>query len=91
MPHSISAENSPPQLEDATGLGEASQDGNDADQDLKMADAEGEDQSNPETNIKPEVKLEDLFADVDSDDEFSSSKKEAVEAPSSPQGPLSPV
>ncbi|RQM06225.1 hypothetical protein DH86_00003342 [Scytalidium sp. 3C] len=84
-------ENSPPQLEDATGLGEASQDGNDADQDLKMADAEGEDQSNPETNIKPEVKLEDLFADVDSDDEFSSSKKEAVEAPSSPQGPLSPV
>ena len=41
---------------------------------------------------KKDVKLEDLFADVDSDEEFPSSRpQDSQDKPSSPQAPLSPM
>lgn len=40
---------------------------------------------------KKDVKLEDLFADVDSDDEFPSSKPDGVKPSSPPVAPSSPV
>jgi DNA primase small subunit len=38
-----------------------------------------------------EVKLEDLFADMDSDEEFPSSSGQDVKISSSPAAPASPV
>jgi DNA primase small subunit len=78
-----------------------SQISNAVDQDMTMEDAgvEGEDvpQIKSGTNldikldIKGEVKLEDLFADIESDDEFPSSIGQNVKVESSPEVPSSPV
>jgi DNA primase small subunit len=40
---------------------------------------------------KPEVKLEDLFADVESDEEFPSSNVQDTKMLSSPEAPASPM
>jgi DNA primase small subunit len=72
---------------------EDSQTSNDVDQDMADAEVVGDKESKTNTEIKPEVKLEDLFADMDSDDEFSSSNAKSQEIKSSaPQEvPSSPV
>jgi DNA primase small subunit len=67
------------------------------DQDMTMADAgvEGEEVEpgvEVEAETKPEVKLEDLFADMESDEEFPSSNARDVKLSSSPpEAPSSPV
>ena len=64
-------------------------------QDITMADVEAMDDhvSNMKTEIKHEVKLEDLFADMDSDEEFSSSniKSQDLKSPGSQEEPSSPM
>jgi DNA primase small subunit len=65
------------------------------DQDMTMADVQAVDDEVPNANaeIKSEVKLEDLFADMDSDDEFSSSnvKSQDLKSSGSQEAPSSPV
>ncbi|KIN00816.1 hypothetical protein OIDMADRAFT_123127 [Oidiodendron maius Zn] len=64
-------------------------------QDITMADVEAMDEnvSNMKTEIKGEVKLEDLFADMDSDEEFSSSniKSQDLKSSGSQEEPSSPI
>lgn len=105
MPHSTTPEDIDPSLsgakpeEDTTEQPlkeeDTSQASNDVDQDLAMADADvaGDEVSNTNAEIKSEVKLEDLFADMDSDDEFSSSnvKTQDVKSSGSQEAPSSPV
>lgn len=66
---------------------------NTMDQDMDMEDAgvEGEDIPQIKTELKPEVKLEDLFADMDSDEEFPSSADTNLKVEGSPEAPLSSV
>lgn len=65
------------------------------DQDMTMADAGVEGETVPEVvakrEEKPEVKLEDLFADIESDEEFPSSNTRNLKDSSSPEAPSSPV
>ena len=65
------------------------------DQDMTMADAGVEGEEIPrvagEVEAKPEVKLEDLFADMESDEEFPSSNIKDIKVSSSPEAPSSPV
>jgi DNA primase small subunit len=65
------------------------------DQDMAMADVGVQGAQVPEVTVKieiqSEVKLEDLFADVDSDDEFPSSTGRNIKTSSSPEAPSSPV
>lgn len=65
------------------------------DQDMTMADAgvEGDEilQVAVKAEEKPEVKLEDLFADMESDEEFPSSNIKDIKVSSSPEAPPSPV
>lgn len=66
-----------------------------ADHDMTMADV-AEADTVPEVHVKPEiaaeVKLEDLFADMDSDEEFLSSTGQNLKITSSPpEAPPSPV
>ena len=74
---------------------EISQASDDAEQDMTMADVEiaGDKVASTNAEIKSEVKLEDLFADMDSDDEFSSSnvKTQDIKSPGSQEAPSSPV
>tara|TARA_R110002060_G_scaffold15581_13_gene21762 strand:+ start:1221 stop:1556 length:336 start_codon:yes stop_codon:yes gene_type:complete len=72
-----------------------SQDSEAADHDMTMADVAGTD-TIPGALVKPEikseVKLEDLFADMDSDEEFPSSTGQKLKITSSPpEAPPSPV
>lgn len=62
------------------------------DQDITMPDASAREERTP-VKAEPisEVKLEDLFADIDSDEEFSSSTSQDVKVSSSPIAPASPV
>ena len=66
-----------------------------ADQDMTMEDVGVQGEKVPEVavkeDIKSEVKLEDLFADVESDEEFPSSTALNVKTSSSPETPSSPV
>ena len=65
-----------------------------SDQDMTMADVGVQGADVPEfvkAEFKPEVKLEDLFADADSDDEFPSSAGQDIKVSSSPEAPSSPV
>lgn len=65
-------------------------------QDISMEDVDGQGEKAPEfavkeeanLDIKLEVKLDDLFADVESDEEFSSSN---IKTSSPPEAPSSPV
>ncbi|KAH8880334.1 eukaryotic and archaeal DNA primase small subunit [Thozetella sp. PMI_491] len=98
MPHSVSApSDSPPEVEvkmedpEEGGLPPPRADCNDHDgnQDVVMADPVDQDGSNPPAK---DVKLEELFADVDSDDEFPTSTGAGRAAPvvsSSPDVPSS--
>lgn len=65
------------------------------DQDMTMAEAgfrEGEFTEVPlNSEIKSEVKLEDLFADMESDEEFPSSIGQDIKVSSPPEAPASPV
>ncbi|KAH7382814.1 hypothetical protein BKA64DRAFT_606736 [Cadophora sp. MPI-SDFR-AT-0126] len=72
-----------------------SQDSEAADQDMAMADLSGTEkglEAPVKLEMKPEVKLEDLFADMDSDEEFPSSTGQNLKITSSPpEAPPSPV
>jgi DNA primase small subunit len=73
-----------------------SQTGDAMDQDMTMADAgvemeEGVPEVETEAETKPDVKLEDLFADIESDEEFPSSNVRDIKLSSSPEAPSSPV
>lgn len=81
---------------------EASQDASeheedDQDHDMAMIETIGEaaatvEKSAPAVDVeKQEVKLEDLFADVESDEEFPSSNAQDVKMSSSPEAPASPM
>lgn len=65
------------------------------DQDMTMVDAGVEGEVVPEVTVKAEemseVKLEDLFADMESDEEFPSSNTRDTKVSSSPEAPSSPV
>lgn len=65
------------------------------DQDMTMVDAGVEGETVLEVAVKaeeqPEVKLEDLFADMESDEEFPSSNIRDTKVSSSPEAPSSPV
>ncbi|KUJ10681.1 prim-pol domain-containing protein [Mollisia scopiformis] len=66
------------------------------DQDMTMADIGNDEEKLPKKELikdefKSEVKLEDLFADIESDDEFPSSAVPDVKISSSPEAPESPV
>lgn len=66
-----------------------------ADTDVTMgeADADADVEAEAKTNCdeKKDVKLEDLFADADSDEEFPSSRPAQVKPSSSPAAPSSPL
>jgi len=70
------------------------QDGEVSDQDITMADPvmerESKEQKLVKTEEKSEVKLEELFADVESDEEFPSSAPDP-KVEDSPEAPASPV
>lgn len=66
-----------------------------AEEDMTMADVNVEEDEQPKpTTTNPsnisEVKLEDLFADIDSDEEFPSSAP-GIKAEGSPEAPASPM
>lgn len=102
MPHSIPAEdanNSAPEMEAQINeqnpiqeLNGESQDSDAFDQDMTMAEAgvEGQDIPSPTPVVKQEIKLEDLFADYESDEEFPSSNVNALKVEGSPEAPPSP-
>lgn len=96
MPHSVSPEANSPNtatVPDETmadspvpnGTSQATED------DVAMAEADAPATAPPEE--KKEVKLEELFADADSDDEFPSSRPQDTPTSSSPEiaTPLSPT
>jgi DNA primase small subunit len=96
MPHSVLAESEAPQAEEVTmedgpvANGDAPRV---AEEDVDMADAAPEpslavDDTTEEK--KEDVKLEDLFADADSDDEFPSSHP-AEKTPASSAGEMTPT
>jgi DNA primase small subunit len=94
MPHSIPQDDSTTPLADATEES-ISQGDTTMDPDMTMADVGAVDDEIPDAKeeIKSEVKLEDLFADIESDEEFpsSNSKSQDVKVSSSPEAPSSPV
>lgn len=62
------------------------------DQDMMMADAGAAEEKMPvKMEATAEVKLEDLFADMDSDEEFPSSTGQDVKISNSPEAPASPL
>jgi DNA primase small subunit len=66
-----------------------------ADSDVTMAEADADMKTTPGATAHgsetKEVKLEDLFADVDSDEDFPSSRPDGVKPSSPPVAPSSPV
>jgi DNA primase small subunit len=63
-----------------------------ADQDITMADVALVTDASAKPEMAPEVKLEDLFADMDSDEEFPSSTGPNLKITSSPpEAPPSPM
>jgi DNA primase small subunit len=66
-------------------------DSQDVEQDMTMADAGVQGQTIPAPEIKQEIKLEDLFADIESDEEFPSSNARDIKISSSPEAPASPM
>ena len=70
-----------------------SQNNNAVDQDMETenAGAEGDDVPQIKPEAKIDIKLEDLFADMESDDEFPNSIGHDIKAEDSPEAPLSPM
>jgi len=62
-----------------------------AEEDITMAEPGAQGDLIPDVIVKPEVKLEDLFADIESDEEFPSSVAKEIKVASSPEAPASPV
>ncbi len=102
MPHSVSPEAQEPAAEPMATDVDVSHDASEReeeDQDHDMAMIETSDESDPavgnsaitEASVKPEVKLEDLFADVESDEEFPSSNAPDIKMSTSPEAPVSPM
>ncbi|KAK6071565.1 eukaryotic and archaeal DNA primase small subunit [Seiridium cupressi] len=97
MPHSVSAEsNTPPAGAEQTMSDATLQNGDSQaslDEDITMAEPDALPSASNGTNVqqKKEVKLEDLFADVESDDEFPSSRPQENKLSSSPESPSSPI
>ncbi|KAH6653066.1 hypothetical protein BKA67DRAFT_659709 [Truncatella angustata] len=95
MPHSVSPESQAPPPGSAAAMTDAAMPGGDSqaslDEDMTMAEPNAVPSASAGTGDeeKKEVKLEDLFADVESDDEFPSSKPQK-EFSSSPEFPSSP-
>lgn len=96
MPHSVSPEALASETDDTMKEVENQTDENDdtqnsdVDEDMTMADIEVQHKSEDSSAVKPEVKLEDLFADMESDEEFPSSNNDNV-ASSSPPSSTSPM
>lgn len=93
MPHSIKEElpSSPvidTNLSDADEI-EANIEEQDADQEMTMVEAGVE--GAVVQDVKQEVKLEELFADIESDEEFPSLTLRNVKVSSSPEAPASPM
>ncbi|KAH8590800.1 hypothetical protein B0O99DRAFT_691115 [Bisporella sp. PMI_857] len=65
----------------------------DGDNDITMADIGVEGDGLPQVKTEPqaELKLEDIFADIDSDDEFPSSNAQNIKVSSSPEASSSPI
>lgn len=64
----------------------------DEDHEMTIEDAGLEGDGADSLKVEPkEVKLDDLFADVESDEEFSSWNAEDVKSSSSPEAPASPL
>lgn len=80
---------------DTAAVNEDSQASDAMDQDMTMVDAGVEGEEIPQVAVKaeekPEVKLEDLFADMESDEEFPSSDIKNAKVSTSPEAPSSPV
>ncbi|KAI0007866.1 prim-pol domain-containing protein [Xylariaceae sp. FL0662B] len=93
MPHSVTLEeNRPSNAADETMADTLSQNGDSQtpDNDITMAETDAM-QIVIKQEEKKDVKLEDLFADVDSDEEFPSSRPGEGKFSSSPQAPASPI
>jgi DNA primase small subunit len=100
MPHSISPEAQPAEgsitdveldIGAITTDTDNQQDCEDHEMTMENAIIEGNMTESPKTEVKKEVKLEDLFADIDSDEEFPSSDTLDIKTSSSPEAPASPV
>jgi DNA primase small subunit len=102
MPHSVSPEAQEPDVEPMVTDVEVNEDASehgeeDQDHEMAMIETSGEpadvvEDSAPAAAIeKQEVKLEDLFADVESDEEFPSSNAKDIKMSSSPEAPASPM
>lgn len=97
MPHSITPDSKTPPagteetMTDATMQNGDSQASNDADITMDEPHALPSVPSGQTEDEKKEVKLEDLFADVESDDEFPSSRPAENKVSSSPEAPSSPM
>jgi DNA primase small subunit len=103
MPHSVSLETREPDFEAVDMIADVGADPSvpaterqDEDQDMTMAEADvqGEEATqatDSNEQEKQEVKLEDLFADVESDEEFPSSNVQDLKMSSSPEAPASPM
>ncbi|KAK6609713.1 DNA primase small subunit [Botrytis cinerea] len=61
------------------------------DEDITMADAGVQSEAIPQAAAKIETNLSDLFADLESDDEFPSTNAKEEKVSSSPEAPASPV
>lgn len=97
MPHSVTSGSPPADQQQASVTMDEATDNvasQASDGDVAMTDAAtAEEVPVTDANDKKEVKLEELFADVDSDDEFPSSRPNETQAPSSPPtaAPRSPT
>jgi len=102
MPHSVSPEaqdsNEEPMATDVEASQDASEhEDEDHDHDMAMIETSNEvaaavgDSAPAATIEKQEVKLEDLFADVESDEEFPSLNAQDIKMSSSPEAPASPM
>ncbi|KAI9745957.1 MAG: hypothetical protein M1818_000638 [Claussenomyces sp. TS43310] len=100
MPHSVAPEAPPievdlstteaPDYEELAGDEDHSQSVEEQDRDVIMGEAGIEGAKSEQPVVKQDVKLEDLFAEVESDEEFSSSNAQDAKVPSSPEAPASP-
>lgn len=97
MPHSVASEMSPIEIDmmaeeaEPMKLENQNQDTSENEQDMTIAEPGIEGAETEQPDIKQDVKLEDLFADVESDEEFPSSNVQDDKIPSSPEVPTSPM
>lgn len=94
MPHAVSpnsqATHEPTTEDMSEGATQNEHDEQPPDADVPMAD-DADESNGINGDDKKDVKLEDLFADVDSDEEFPSSKPDQANPSTSPVPPSSPL